>query len=36
MTTELSYLQPHAGSPWGTYLSQVERVRPYLGGREVL
>ena len=27
----LSYIQPHPGSPWHTYLSQVDRVLPYLG-----
>ncbi|MEO8154516.1 MAG: Glu/Leu/Phe/Val dehydrogenase [Rhizobacter sp.] len=27
----LSYVTPHAGSPWHTYLSQVDRVLPYLG-----
>ena len=27
----LSYVQPTADSPWGTYLSQVDRVAPYLG-----
>ena len=27
----LSYVQPTADSPWGTYLSQVDRVTPYLG-----
>jgi glutamate dehydrogenase (NAD(P)+) len=27
----LSYLQPTPNSPWGTYLSQVDRVIPYLG-----
>jgi glutamate dehydrogenase (NAD(P)+) len=27
----LSYVQPTATSPWGTYLSQVDRVVPYLG-----
>ncbi len=27
----LSYVQPTANSPWGTYLSQVDRVVPYLG-----
>lgn len=27
----LSYVQPTADSPWGTYLSQVDRVLPYLG-----
>ncbi len=32
MSSELSYVQPTANSPWGTYLSQVDRVVPYLGG----
>ncbi|HEY0819409.1 MAG TPA: Glu/Leu/Phe/Val dehydrogenase [Rhizobacter sp.] len=27
----LSYVTPHASSPWHTYLSQVDRVVPYLG-----
>ena len=27
----LSYVHPTADSPWGTYLSQVDRVIPYLG-----
>jgi glutamate dehydrogenase (NAD(P)+) len=27
----LSYLQPQPGSPWHTFLSQLERVHPYLG-----
>ncbi|PXW96574.1 glutamate dehydrogenase/leucine dehydrogenase [Sphaerotilus hippei] len=27
----LSYVQPSSHSPWGTYLSQVDRVVPYLG-----
>lgn len=27
----LSYVSPQAGSPWATYLSQVDRVVPYLG-----
>jgi len=27
----LSYVQPSPTSPWGTYLSQVDRVVPYLG-----
>ena len=31
MNTNLSYVHPHADSPWGTYLSQVDRVVPYLG-----
>ncbi len=29
--SELSYLNPTATSPWHTYLSQVDRVVPYLG-----
>lgn len=29
--TTLSYVTPTADSPWGTYLSQVDRVLPYLG-----
>jgi glutamate dehydrogenase (NAD(P)+) len=28
---KLSYVNPTADSPWGTYLSQVDRVVPYLG-----
>jgi glutamate dehydrogenase (NAD(P)+) len=28
----LSYVNPSQNSPWGTYLSQVDRVVPYLGG----
>ena len=32
MSTPLSYIHPTADSPWGTYLSQVDRVTPYLGG----
>ena len=28
----LSYISPTATSPWQTYLAQVERVLPYLGG----
>ncbi len=28
----LSFVQPTADSPWGTYLAQVDRVTPYLGG----
>ncbi|MGO4390255.1 Glu/Leu/Phe/Val dehydrogenase [Variovorax sp. M-6] len=32
MSSDLSYVQPTANSPWGTYLSQVDRVVPYLGG----
>ena len=31
MHSNLSYVQPTANSPWGTYLSQVDRVMPYLG-----
>lgn len=31
MSSVLSYVQPTANSPWGTYLSQVDRVVPYLG-----
>ena len=31
MTEPLSYVHPTANSPWGTYLSQVDRVVPYLG-----
>ena len=27
----LSYVHPTADSPWGTYLTQVDRVLPYLG-----
>src|SRR5687768_10585237 len=27
----LSFVSPTANSPWGTYLSQVDRVIPYLG-----
>jgi len=27
----LSYVHPTADSPWGTYLSQIDRVLPYLG-----
>src|SRR5207237_5227523 len=30
-TSYLSYLTPAATSPWHTYLSQVDRVLPYLG-----
>jgi glutamate dehydrogenase (NAD(P)+) len=29
--TPLSYVHPTPNSPWGTYLSQVDRVVPYLG-----
>src|SRR6267154_561264 len=28
MSSVLSYVQPTANSPWGTYLSQVDRVEP--------
>ncbi|VTU17697.1 Glu/Leu/Phe/Val family dehydrogenase [Variovorax sp. PBL-E5] len=31
MGADLSYVHPTANSPWGTYLSQVDRVVPYLG-----
>ncbi len=31
MNEPLSFVQPTADSPWGTYLSQVDRVVPYLG-----
>ncbi|MEX8518980.1 MAG: Glu/Leu/Phe/Val dehydrogenase [Leptothrix sp. (in: b-proteobacteria)] len=31
MATPLSYIQPSPHSPWGTYLTQVDRVVPYLG-----
>ncbi|KAF1043681.1 Glu/Leu/Phe/Val family dehydrogenase [Xylophilus sp.] len=31
MSSELSYVHPTATSAWGTYLSQVDRVIPYLG-----
>jgi len=31
MNTPLSYVHPSPDSPWGTYLSQVDRVIPYLG-----
>lgn len=27
----LSYVNPVPGSPWDTYLSQVDQVMPYLG-----
>ncbi len=30
MTSPLSYVHPTPNSPWGTYLSQVDRVVPYL------
>ncbi len=30
-TGVLSYVEPTPTSPWGTYLSQIERVVPYLG-----
>ena len=31
MQSNLSYVHPSPDSPWGTYLSQVDRVVPYLG-----
>jgi glutamate dehydrogenase (NAD(P)+) len=31
MSSHLSYVNPKADSPWGTYLMQVDRVVPYLG-----
>ncbi len=31
MSNALSYVQPTADSPWGTYLAQIDRVIPYLG-----
>ncbi len=31
MNEPLSFVQPTANSPWGTYISQVDRVVPYLG-----
>jgi glutamate dehydrogenase (NAD(P)+) len=31
MSSLLSYVHPTPDSPWGTYLSQVDRVTPYLG-----
>ncbi len=31
MSEKLSFVAPTANSPWGTYLSQVDRVVPYLG-----
>ncbi|WP_295850661.1 Glu/Leu/Phe/Val dehydrogenase [uncultured Xylophilus sp.] len=31
MSAPLSYVHPTSDSPWGTYLSQVDRVVPYLG-----
>jgi glutamate dehydrogenase (NAD(P)+) len=31
MNEPLSFVHPTADSPWGTYLSQVDRVVPYLG-----
>ncbi len=31
MTEPLSFVHPTANSPWGTYISQVDRVVPYLG-----
>jgi glutamate dehydrogenase (NAD(P)+) len=30
-SSTLSYVHPSPDSPWGTYLSQVDRVAPYLG-----
>lgn len=32
MNSYLSYVSPTTDSPWGTYLAQVDRVVPYLGG----
>ena len=32
MSEKLSFVHPTADSPWGTYLQQVDRVVPYLGG----
>ncbi len=31
LNSPLSFVHPTANSPWGTYLSQVDRVVPYLG-----
>jgi glutamate dehydrogenase (NAD(P)+) len=31
MNQPLSFVHPTANSPWGTYISQVDRVLPYLG-----
>ena len=31
MNEPLSFVHPSADSPWGTYLSQIDRVEPYLG-----
>ena len=31
--SNLSYVSPTSDSPWGTYLSQVDRVVPYLGNQ---
>src|SRR5436189_3591988 len=31
MSSPLSFVHPTPDSPWGTYLSQVDRVTPYLG-----
>ncbi|MCK9687565.1 Glu/Leu/Phe/Val family dehydrogenase [Scleromatobacter humisilvae] len=31
--SNLSYVSPTGDSPWGTYLSQVDRVVPYLGAQ---
>ena len=32
MSEKLSFVHPTPNSPWGTYLQQVDRVVPYLGG----
>lgn len=32
MNSALSFVNPTSSSPWGTYLTQVDRVLPYLGG----
>ena len=29
--SNLSYLKPQPGSPWDTYLAQVDQVTPHLG-----
>ena len=29
--SKLSYLTPQSGSPWDTYLAQVDQVTPHLG-----
>ena len=29
--SDLSYINPHPNSPWGTYLEQINRVIPHLG-----